>query len=136
MTLYCTNKSTDEVREKIQLLIDSRAMAIIEFQKKIGVSGTPYYRFMKQSGVDEGSKSKVYSNTLAYFNHCKRKGVKARFNIPRAAELPKKKAKVEEDEYDELWDVSMVELDGEEDEEVEVYDTCVRRKFLLSKLSQ
>jgi hypothetical protein len=31
---------------------------------------------------------------------------------------------VEEDEYDELWDVSMVELEGGEEVEVEVYDTC------------
>lgn len=84
---------------------------------------------MRQSG-DEGSKSKVYSNTLAYLNHCKTNGykglnpVKSGFVPPKAVEPQIIKAKAEDDEFDELWDVSMVELQGEEDEEVEVYDTC------------
>lgn len=101
-------------------------MTAIEFQKKIGVSGTPYYNFMRKSGADEGSKSKVYRNVLTYFNHCKEKGVKARFIPPKATEPPRKKTKLEEDEFDEMWDMSMVELDREEDEDVEVYDTCGR----------
>jgi hypothetical protein len=119
----------DQVRETIQLLLDRKIIKAAKFQKLIDITGTPYYRFMHQSG-DEGSRSKIYSNTLAYLNHCKENGlhgwkpVKAGFVPPKTVEAPIKNAKVEEDEFDKLWDVSMIELEGEEDEEVEVYDTC------------
>jgi hypothetical protein len=94
-------------------------MKVGEFQKAIGTNSRSYGAFMGQSGAHKGENSAVYQNAFAFFKHRELNGIKA----------PKKKVK-KEDENKET-DVSGINLDGEEDGEVPVYDTCdeVRKKI-------
>ena len=109
----------DQVRRKIHNFINSGAMKVGEFQKAIGVGSGPYARFMKQNGPDAGMQSTVYDAAYTFFKKRELQGIK----------MPRKKVK-KEDENKRL-DVSGIHLDGEEDETVEVYDTCdeLRKKI-------
>jgi hypothetical protein len=111
--------SCDRVRTKIRNFINSGEMKVTEFQKAIGTNSRSYGAFMGQSGPYKGSGSSVYGNAFAFFKHRELNGIKA----------PKKKVKKEDEAKQN--DVSGIKLDGEEEQEVEVYDSCdeVRKKI-------
>lgn len=90
-----------------------------EFQKAIDVTSTSYRNFMGQNGPYKGSASSVYVNAFAFFKHRELNGIKE----------PKKKVKKEDEK--KATDVSGVKLDGEDEQEVTVYETCdeVRKKI-------
>lgn len=94
-------------------------MKVGEFQKAIGTNSGSYAAFMGQKGAHKGANSMVYQNAFAFFKHRELNGIKA----------PKKKVKKEDEEN--ATDVSGLKLDGEEDGEVPVFETCdeVRRKI-------
>jgi hypothetical protein len=85
-----------------------------EFQKAIGANSKSYYTFMNQNGPTKGSNSMVYQNAFAFFKHRELNGIKA----------PKKPKLTSTDDDDNVLNVSDIALDGEEEGEVEVYDTC------------
>jgi hypothetical protein len=85
-----------------------------EFQKAIGANSKSYYAFMNQNGPTKGSNSMVYQNAFAFFKHRELNGIKA----------PKKPKLIPSDDDDKALNVSDITLDGEEEGEVEVYDTC------------
>jgi hypothetical protein len=111
LTLRCSI-SCDRVRTKIRNFINSGEMKVGEFQKAIGTNSKSYTAFMGQKGANKGVNSMVYQNAFAFFKHRELNGVKA----------PKKKVKKDEEAV--ATDVSGIQLEGEEDNEVPVYDTC------------
>lgn len=75
---------------------------------------------MKLKGPRAGDMNQTYEAAFRFFERRKRNGIKA----------PSKK-KVKKGEESKKLDVSDIKLDGEEEGEVEVYDTCdeIRRKI-------
>ncbi|KAF2183131.1 hypothetical protein K469DRAFT_739956 [Zopfia rhizophila CBS 207.26] len=117
--------SCDAIRRKIRAFIDSGEMKVGEFQNAIGVNSRSYSAFMGQNGAYKGSGSSVYYKAWAFFKKRELRGIK----------MPKKKAKTGDGAVDKILsdkvDVSSVTLDGEGQDNVEVYDTCdeIRRKI-------
>ena len=110
----------DEVRRKINKLLNSGEMKVTEFQRVCGINSNSYGRFMKLKGPDAGDMNQTYEAAFRFFEERKSKGIK---------EPSKKKAKKADEEA--TMDVSGITLPGEDEDDVEVYDTCdeVRRKI-------
>lgn len=94
-------------------------MKVTEFQRAIGASSKTYNNFMGQNGPDKGSGSSVYYNAFAFFKKRELQGIK----------IPKKKAKPAVESAKN--DVSGVQLEGEAEQNVPVYDSCdeIRKKI-------
>ncbi|KAF1919014.1 hypothetical protein BDU57DRAFT_511855 [Ampelomyces quisqualis] len=98
-------------------------MKVGEFQKAINVTPNAYSRFMGQNGPHKGMESSVYLSAWAFFKKREMKGIKT---------MPNKKAKAgAANDKDAVPSVDDVELEGEKEDKVPVYDTCdeVRRKI-------
>lgn len=108
----------DQVRRRIRSFLESGEMMKGEFEKAIGSSNTSLNNFMGQSGPMKGVGSSTYDNAFAFFKKRELQGIKQ----------PRKKVKKAE-EHQKI-DVSGIHLDGEDEGEVEVYETCdeVRKK--------
>lgn len=113
-------ENCDAIRRKINSLINSGEMKVTEFQRACDINSNSYGRFMKLKGPYAGNMNQTYKAAFHFFERRKRAGIKE----------PIKK-KVKKDEESRKLDVSGVELEGENDESVPVYDTCdeVRRKI-------
>ena len=102
-------------------------MKVGEFQRAIGVTASSYKNFMKKRGHNAGEQSSVYIAANAFFHKRELEGHK----------MPRKKAKKDTDTDGKEtgknldYDVSDIHLEGEDEGEVEIYDTCneVRRKI-------
>ncbi|KAF2656242.1 hypothetical protein K491DRAFT_692261 [Lophiostoma macrostomum CBS 122681] len=114
-------ESCDVVRRKIRTFLDSGEMKVGEFQKAINVTSKSYSTFMTQNGPYKGSGSSVYYSAWAFFQKREMRGLK----------MPKKKAKTDAAGNDQGVDIAGVVLPGEDDDSVEIYDTCdeIRRKI-------
>lgn len=130
----------DQVRERIEYFISRGEMTMSEFVKAIGVTENSYLLFMDHDGPESGSKISVYERAWQFFKKREFNGIRmpplksARRALAdtvlavipnQVSKAPKKAAKkitVKEDL--EKYDVSEVLLDGEEDGEVEIYETC------------
>jgi hypothetical protein len=118
------DRSCDEVRRQINRLIDCREFTVIGFCQKIGVSRKSYYNFMWQNGAWKGQKGDTFPSALWYLQQREREGLELptkKKKLPRKPKGDGKKAvKLEE-----------VELDGEKEDKVPVFDTCneIRRKI-------
>ncbi|KAI1370390.1 hypothetical protein F4677DRAFT_438590 [Hypoxylon crocopeplum] len=114
------DETCNQVRRKIKNFLEGGNMKVGEFQKAISVSSSAYRNFMNQSGPHAGSESDTYHNAFAFFKKRELQGLKA--TPPRKARKSEKKA---------VLDVGDVKLDGEDPEEVPVYDTCdeIRKKI-------
>lgn len=95
-------------------------MKVTEFQRACGINSNSYGRFMKLKGPFAGQGNQTYEAAFRFFTKRKAAGIKE----------PTKK-KVKKSEESKKMDVSSTILEGEDDESVEVYDTCddVRRKI-------
>jgi hypothetical protein len=117
------DRSCDEVRKQINRLIDCREFTIVSFCQKIGVSKNSYYNFMGQNGAWKGQKGDTFPSALWYLQQREREGVM----------LPTKKKKMDRKrkENERKTFKSEVELDGEKEDKVPVFDTCneIRRKI-------
>ncbi|KAL4861413.1 hypothetical protein BDV12DRAFT_191096 [Aspergillus spectabilis] len=96
---------------------------VSEFQRAANISSKAYYAFLKQSGKWTGVNSSVYSGAHRFFR--KRELLRIRESKKPALS---KKAKLE---TEQKYDVSSIHLDGEEEIDVPVFDTCdvVRQKI-------
>lgn len=102
-------------------------MKVGEFQKAIGASSSTYSAFMRQNGPYKGANSCVYQNAFAFFKLRELNGVKIKkAKIGSAVEGGKGSGKSEVD-----TNFEDIELEGEEDNEVPVYDSCeeIRKKI-------
>lgn len=113
-------ENCDAIRRKINSLINSGGMKVTEFQRACDINSNSYGRFMKLKGPYAGDMNQTYRAAFRFFEHRKRAGIKE----------PTKK-KIKKDEEIRKLDVSRVELEGEDDGSVSVYDTCdeIRRKI-------
>ncbi|KAK6845989.1 hypothetical protein PG987_001177 [Apiospora arundinis] len=120
------DQSCNQIRSKIRRFIESGVMKVGEFQNAIDVSAASYRRFMNQTGVRQGEQSDVYANACRFFKKRELQGLKA---VP-----PKKKSrssiggkdagKTDKQKAAEAIDVGDVKLEGEDEGDVPVYDTC------------
>ncbi|THC94839.1 hypothetical protein EYZ11_005675 [Aspergillus tanneri] len=112
--------NADQIRRLIRSFIESGEMKVGEFQRAINVSSRSYSEFMKHWGPDKGLGSATYGNASRFFKKRELQGIKP----PR-----KKRATKTADPL--KYDVSGVHLDGDEDQDVPVYDTCdeLRKKI-------
>lgn len=127
------DESANQIRNKIRRFIESGAMKIGEFQDAINVSPASYRRFMNQTGSRQGEGSDAYTNAFIFFKKRELQGLKA---VPpkkkaRASTGPKDTGKSEKQKATELLDVSDITLEGEEEGDVPVFDTCdeLRKKI-------
>lgn len=109
----------DQVRRRINNLINSGTMKVGEFQNAIGVSSKSYSGFMGKSGPNGGSNFAAYHAAWAFFKKRELQGIKE----------PKKK--VAKKEENKALDMAGVELEGEATQSVPVYESCeeVRKKI-------
>ena len=118
----------DVVRRKINAFLNSGEMKVTHFQRACGINAGSYGRFMKLKGPYSGIDNQTYEAAFKFFKDREEKGLKIPANR-------NKKQKVDGGEGAkggiDVGDLKNVHLDGEEDEQVEVYDTCdeVRRKI-------
>jgi hypothetical protein len=69
------DENCDQVRLKINKLIDSEEVDVKDFISAIHVSLVSYNRFMMQHGKDKGSRSETYTNALRYFKERETRGI-------------------------------------------------------------
>jgi hypothetical protein len=107
----------DQVRRKINTFIESGEMKVTQFQNAIGVSSTSYGNFMKMKGPMKGIDSSTMSGAYKFFKKREKEG-KA---------MPKKRKTAAA----QTVDLSDIHLEGEDEDAVEVYDSCdeIRRKI-------
>ncbi|KAI0140514.1 hypothetical protein GGR57DRAFT_488015 [Xylariaceae sp. FL1272] len=138
-----------DVRDDINKVLDRGIMNKTEFTKSIGVSASSLNDFLKLDGKMAGSGSKTYRNAYAWFEQRKLAEIdmpevnkrqktnadnpapnKSNANPPpqqKKSSQPKQKAKANTG----VPDISGIHLDGEEDDGVQIYDTCdeMRKKI-------
>lgn len=134
----------DEIRRKITKLLNSGEMKVTEFQRACNINSNSYGRFMKLKGAYAGDGNQTYSAAFQFFKQREAAGVKEPIKKKaKKSEESKKlgheaagvkeptKKKVKKSEESKELDVSSIELEGEDEETVEIYDTCdeVRRKI-------
>ncbi|KAJ4374500.1 hypothetical protein N0V86_007369 [Didymella sp. IMI 355093] len=111
---------------KIRAFLDDGEMKVGEFQKAINTNSVTYSRFMSQNGPLKGSGSTVYGQAWMFFKKRELQGIKP----PRHPTKPKGgEATAAGAQAGPV--LAAVELPGESDDKVEIYDTCdeIRRKI-------
>ena len=122
---FAIRYNCNQVRTKINALINNTDIKVGEFQKKLGVSSRSYLTFMRQNGPHAGAGNNTYSAAHQFFAKMEDAGMK----IPRTKKGAATGKKSTAD--DSKNDVSNVHLEGEEEGEVRIFDTCddIRRKI-------
>jgi hypothetical protein len=132
------DKNCDQIRRLIRNLIDSGEMKVGEFQRKIGVSSPAYGRFMAQGGLDKGAGCDTYFEAWKYFKRRELKGIKmptkkrAKTVASSATATAKGTTNAKAgSETANGKDLSDIHLEGEEEDDVPVLDTCdeIRKKI-------
>lgn len=133
------DQNCDQVRRRIHAYIDSRAMKVGDFCKAIGVSNKSYNDFLRQTGRDKGMSSNTYVGALQFFHKREAAGAPPPRKAARAAKTGGAEgggaaagaAAAGKGAKGEDADVGGVRLDGEDEDAVEIYDTCdeLRRKI-------
>jgi hypothetical protein len=114
------DQSCDQIRRKINNLINSGEMKVTHFQRECNINSNSYGRFMKLKGPFSGADNQTYLAAFIFFKKRELAGIKPQ----------KKKAKTNDLDKFDVSDPAL-ELDGEGEGEVQVYDTCdeIRRKI-------
>jgi hypothetical protein len=119
--------SCNAVRNKIRKFLDSGEMKVGEFQKAIGASSSTYSSFMRKTGPMDGAGSSVYRNGFAFFKLRELNGEnrKKKAKVGEQGQVKEKKKEVEEEDFNGLL------LEGEEEGEVPIFDSCdeIRQKI-------
>lgn len=132
----------DKVRGLINQLIDSGIMRKGEFCAATGLSNANVNAFLAKEGANGGAKCAAYKPAWRFFKRREVRGLE----MPSVEKRQKLDAVKEAEKVGgtgsrsrakttisaaSLLDISNVHLEGEEDDSVEVYDTCdeVRRKI-------
>ncbi|KAF2668893.1 hypothetical protein BT63DRAFT_374032 [Microthyrium microscopicum] len=148
----------DTIRHKIRNLLETGDITIKAWLAELDVSGGAYYRFTKQHGKHSGHSSVFYEKAVEYFekregkqpskSRKKRTAVPAPSQSSTANMAHTDKSGGESDEPAlapskanssarksatdiPLTDFTGIELDGEEDDVVSIFDSCdeIRRKI-------
>jgi hypothetical protein len=129
------DKNCDQVRRMINRFLDTGAMSKTALARAMGVSGKSLTGFLGTHGPMNGANFAAYGAAWEYFKKREIAGLK----------MPVKKQKTDEEESGKgdgkakgktagkaaVVDVSDIVLDGEENDEVPVFDSCdeVRKKI-------
>lgn len=129
------DEDCDQVRRKINRLLDSGEMTKTAFAKEIGVGARSLNGFLTQNGAFKGSGCAAYVAAWKFFKQREIAGVKLPGNKKQkttgnaagegsSSSAASKAAKGP-------VDLSDIYLDGEEDDAVPIYDTCdeIRKKI-------
>lgn len=136
-------ENPDQVRRKINRLIENGGMGVGEFCNTIKVSDNAYRRFVSQSGKTKGVQSDVYVAAAIYFRQREIAGLKlptANSKKAKTSSQASAGAKASSGASNgggdgggapDGGDSRQIELPGEATDSVPVYDTCadVRRKI-------
>ncbi|RAH71725.1 uncharacterized protein BO66DRAFT_319114 [Aspergillus aculeatinus CBS 121060] len=127
------NKNCDEVRQEIRDFLDARQMQPGQFQRLIGVSAKSYRDFVGHSGPEKGARSVTFVKAGEFFRGFE-EGRRKRAKTATAATAGKGRGSRAADGNSE-YDVSGIELEDEEDEELEVpvFETCDRVRDMIRK---
>lgn len=126
------DQNPDQIRRKIRTFIEAGGMKVGEFCDAIGVSNNSYNNFLKQSGRTKGLNSATFENAWAFFKKREMKGIKMPSKKKQKTGAAASAAKDGKDGKDDgVVDISGIELPGEKEDAVEVYDTCdtIRKKI-------
>ena len=96
-------------------------MKVTQFQRQCNINSNSYGRFMKLKGPYSGCDNQTYEAAFIFFKKRELAGIKP----PK-----RKKAKAEDADKFDVSD-AVLKLDGEDEGEVKIYDTCdeIRRKI-------
>jgi len=89
-------------------------MKVTHFQRECNINSNSYGRFMKLKGPSSGIDNQTYEAAFIFFKKRELAGIKP----PK-----RKKAKAEDLDKFDVGD-PVLKLDGEDEGEVEIYDTC------------
>lgn len=120
--LYEISPNTDTIRNKIWVWIDSGAQKVSEFQDTIGVSATAYNAIMRGNGPKAGRESRTYERAGVFFRERQLQGLPQR--LPASARKKVKTADKTRAESQFLGVPADIELTGEKQGAVPVYETC------------
>lgn len=120
--LYEISPNADTIRSKIRIWVDSGAQRVGEFQDTIGVSATAYNAFMRGNGPRAGRESNTYERAGLFFRERQLQGLPQK--LPASARKKVKTADRAKAESKLLEVPADVELPGEKEGQVPVYETC------------
>lgn len=139
----------DQIRERIEHFISRGEMTVPEFVKAIGVTGNSYLVFMDHDGPDSGRNISTYERAWRFFKKRELNGIqmppyKASKRVlgdsiwgttpKKTAKAPKKAAEKAALKGDlEKYDVTGIYLDGEDEGEVEIYETCDSMRAMVAE---
>ncbi|KAK4647995.1 uncharacterized protein QC761_106230 [Podospora bellae-mahoneyi] len=137
----------DQVRRKINNLLDSAAMTKTAFAREIGVSAKSLSGFLGVHGPFNGSGFAAYENAWEWFKKREMLGIPlvgkkqktsattAAFAAPAVTvtPAPATASKAKPSAASSVPDISGIHLEGQETDSVPVYDSCdeIRRKIDL-----
>ncbi|CEL05775.1 hypothetical protein ASPCAL06890 [Aspergillus calidoustus] len=113
----------NQIRRKVTALIDSKQMKVADFLRAANLTSRAYYVFMKQNGKHAGQRSSVYVGAHRFFLKREILGMNR-----KKVSAPSKKARLD---AEAMYNVRAITLEGEEEGNVPVYDTCdeIRKKI-------
>ncbi|KAI4728115.1 hypothetical protein E4T49_04064 [Aureobasidium sp. EXF-10728] len=122
------------VRGKINRFLQAGEMKVGQFCDAIGVSGNAYRRFMAQNGKFAGEGCDTYQNAWLFFKKREMAGLKIptkKQKTAAGASSSSSAAASSTANKDAVTDTSSIQLEGEQDDAVQVYDSCdeIRRKI-------
>ncbi|KAF4495262.1 hypothetical protein FAGAP_8591 [Fusarium agapanthi] len=127
--------SCNVMRTKLNKLFDSGIMNKAEFCRATGTNSNSLNKFLKQKGPFGGSKSAVWRSAYVWFQQREVMGLKMPDIKKRQLEESKKdtadRTPSKASTTKALPDISDIHLEGEETDEVPIYDDCdeIRRKI-------
>jgi hypothetical protein len=104
-------------------------MKAAEFQRPISASASSYRGFMEMNGSLSGKLTKTYKNAFRFFKKRELQGLEMPAKKPKTDDPKEKKkteatAKAKHSDTSDPYDVSGIHLEGEEEGEAEIYETC------------
>jgi hypothetical protein len=136
---FPVTENCDQIRRKINTFMNNGDMKVKDFVEVIGVTGVGYYRFMNQRGKDKGAGSDTYIRASNFFKQREARGIpmpKKRKLTEPLSDMSTNAKGVKGNKsitVSALASISIahIELSGEKEDAVEVYDSCdeIRRKI-------
>ncbi|KAF5610744.1 uncharacterized protein FSUBG_3005 [Fusarium subglutinans] len=127
--------SCNVIRTKLNKLFDSGVMNKAEFCRATGTNSNSLNKFLKQKGPFGGSKSAVWRSAYVWFQQREVMGLQMPDTKKRQREESKKdtadRTPSKASTTKALPDISDIHLEGEETDDVSIYDDCdeIRRKI-------
>lgn len=125
------DKNPDQVRRQIRHFLDSGGMKVGDFYNALDASNDGYNRLMQQSGKKKGMGSDVYQEAWSFFAKREMAGLKMPTKKQKTSSSAGGAASSASKGAQRSTDISAIQLDGEDQDDVALYDSCdeVRKKI-------